>query len=70
MRRHASGAVRLHAIIATDGSVRKVEVVSGEPLLNLAALEAVKQWRYRPATLEGEAVEVDTVIDVLFSLNN
>jgi len=64
-----SGTVRLHAIISKDGTVQQLEVLSGHPLLQQAALDAVRQWRYRPTLLNGEAVEVDTTIDVIFSLN-
>jgi protein TonB len=64
-----SGTVRLHAIISKSGSVESLEVMSGHPLLVQAALDAVRQWRYRPTTLNGEPVEVDTTIDVIFSLN-
>lgn len=64
-----SGTVRLHAIISKDGSVQQLEVVSGHPLLVQSALDAVRQWKYRPTTLNGEPVEVDTTIDVIFSLN-
>ncbi|HXT24584.1 MAG TPA: energy transducer TonB [Candidatus Eisenbacteria bacterium] len=64
-----SGTVRLHAIISKDGSVQQLEVLSGHPLLVQSALDAVRQWRYRPTLLNGEAVEVDTTIDVIFSLN-
>jgi TonB family protein len=60
------GTVRLHAVLARDGSVKSLELVSGHPLLAQSALDAVRQWRYRPTTLNGEAVEVDTVIDVAF----
>ena len=63
-----SGTVRLHAIISKDGSVQQLEVLSGHPLLVQAALDAVRQWRYRPTLLNGEPVEVDTTIDVIFSL--
>jgi protein TonB len=64
-----SGTVRLHAIISKSGTVQQLEVMSGHPLLVQAALDAVKQWKYRPTTLNGEPVEVDTTIDVIFSLN-
>jgi periplasmic protein TonB len=64
-----SGTVRLHAIIAKDGTIKQLEVISGHPLLVQAALDAVRQWRYRPTLLNGEPVEVDTTIDVIFSLN-
>jgi len=64
-----SGTVRLHAIIGKNGAVQQLEVISGHPLLVQAALDAVRQWRYRPTLLNGEPVEVDTTIDVIFSLN-
>jgi protein TonB len=63
------GTVKLHAIISKTGTVQQLEVVSGHPLLVQAALDAVRQWRYRPTLLNGEPVEVDTTIDVVFSLN-
>lgn len=68
-RQRVSGTVRLHAIIANDGSVKNLEVVSGDELLVQAAIDAVQQWRYRPTMLEGQPVEVDTTIDVTFALN-
>jgi periplasmic protein TonB len=64
-----SGTVRLHAIISKDGTIQQLEVVSGHPLLQQAALDAVRQWRYQPTLLNGDPVEVDTTIDVIFSLN-
>lgn len=64
-----SGTVRLHAIIGKNGQVEQLEVMSGHPLLVQAALDAVRQWRYQPTLLNGEPVEVDTTIDVIFSLN-
>jgi periplasmic protein TonB len=64
-----SGTVRLHAIISKDGTIQQLEVLSGHPLLQQAALDAVRQWRYQPTLLNGEPVEVDTTIDVIFSLN-
>jgi len=63
-----SGTVKLHAIIGKDGSVQQLQMVSGHPLLVQAALDAVRQWRYQPTLLNGEPVEVDTEIDVIFSL--
>jgi protein TonB len=59
----------LHAIIGKDGSVQQLNLESGHPLLVQAALDAVRQWRYQPTLLNGEPVEVDTTIDVIFSLN-
>jgi periplasmic protein TonB len=60
------GQVKLHAIIARDGRIQSLNVISGPPLLVRAALEAVEQWRYRPYVLNGEAVEVETFITVNF----
>src|SRR5712672_1571630 len=64
-----SGTVRLHALISKSGSVESLEVISGHPLLVRSAMDAVQQWRYKPTLLNGEPVEVDTTIDVIFSLN-
>ncbi len=63
-----SGEVRLEAVIGVDGTVRQLRVVNGHPLLSGAALEAVRQWRYQPTTLNGKPVEVSTVISVRFLL--
>src|SRR5258708_38565535 len=63
------GTVRLHVIIAKDGSSLQLEVISGHPLLTQAAQDAVRQWKYEPTLLNGQPVEVDTTIDVLFQLN-
>ncbi|MGB7280764.1 MAG: energy transducer TonB [Candidatus Acidiferrum sp.] len=62
------GTVRLHLIISTDGTVKQLEVMSGQPLLVQAALDAVRRWEYEPTTLNGDPVEVDTTVDVIFSL--
>src|SRR5258708_7242102 len=64
-----SGTVRLHALISKSGSVESLEVISGHPLLVRSAMDAVQQWKYKPTLLNGEPVEVDTTIDVIFSLN-
>ena len=63
-----SGKVELHALIGTDGSVQELQVVSGDPLFINSALEAVRQWHYRPTYLNGQAVEVDTFITVIYTL--
>jgi protein TonB len=60
------GQVKLHAIIARDGSIQSLNAISGHPLLVRAAIEAVEQWRYRPYVLNGEKVEVETFITVNF----
>jgi len=65
---HVSGTVTLHAIISKDGSIEKLEYVSGPPLLMTSAMSAVKEWRYRPTMLNGQPVEVDTTVQVVFSL--
>jgi protein TonB len=68
MQARIQGNVVLHAIIDKDGKVAQLEVISGHPLLVQAALDAVKQWRYRPTLLNGDPVEVDTTITVTFTL--
>lgn len=60
------GSVLMHAIIGTDGTVQRLQVVGGNPLLVNAAMEAVKRWRYRPYLLDGRPVEVETSITVNF----
>jgi protein TonB len=62
------GVVRLQAIIAKDGTIQELQVISGPQLLVPAALDAVRQWRYQPTLLNGEPVEVITTIDVVFTL--
>jgi TonB family protein len=62
------GTVQLQAVLGKDGKVQDIKVLSGEPVLAAAALDAVKQWVYRPTLLNGEPVEVKTTIDVNFTL--
>jgi protein TonB len=62
------GAVVLQAVIGKDGSIQNLRAVSGHPMLTPAAIDAVKQWRYKPYYLNGEPVEVDTQITVNFTL--
>src|SRR5215472_7020633 len=64
-----SGIVHLAAVISKDGTIQDLKVISGHPLLIPAALEAVKQWVYQPTLLNGEPVEVQTQIDVNFTLS-
>jgi periplasmic protein TonB len=64
------GLVRLEGIIARDGTIQQLRVMSGHPLLVQAALDAVRQWRYNPTHLNGEPVEVIAPIDVNFILSN
>jgi protein TonB len=63
------GVVRFNAIIGKDGTIQNLTLMSGHPLLVPAAQEAVKQWLYKPTLLNGEPVEVATVIDVNFTLS-
>lgn len=65
---HVSGTVILHAIIAKDGSIQELQYMSGPPLLMKSAMDAVREWRYKPTMLNGDPVEVDTTISVVFSL--
>jgi periplasmic protein TonB len=65
---HISGTVMLHAVIAKDGTIQELTYVSGPPLLMKNAMDAVRQWRYSPTLLNGEPVEVDTTISVVFTL--
>jgi protein TonB len=62
------GNVVLHAIIDREGSVSELQVISGDPRLVEAALDAVRQWRYQPTLLNGTSVEVETTITVSFVL--
>jgi periplasmic protein TonB len=62
------GTVVLHAVIGKDGSIQNLTLVSGHPMLAPAAIEAVKQWKYKPYLLNGEPVEVDTEVQVNFTL--
>lgn len=62
------GTVRLHAIINREGRITSLDVLSGHPFLVKAALDAVRQWRYRPTLLNGLPVEVETSITVIFRL--
>lgn len=64
-----AGRVELRAIIATDGTIQSLQVVSGDPLFYQSAMDAVRQWRYNPTVLNGEAVEIDTFITVIYNIN-
>ena len=63
------GVVVLQALIGKDGGIQNLHVVSGHPMLTNSALEAVKEWKYKPYYLNGEPVEVETTINVNFSLS-
>jgi protein TonB len=63
-----SGTVVIEATISKAGSIENLRVVNGPTMLRQAALDAVKTWRYRPYLLDGEPVEVQTTVDVAFTL--
>ena len=68
-RARIEGTVVLMAVIGTDGSVKDVRVENGLPILAQAAIDAVKQWRYKPYMIDGEPVEVDSRITINFNLS-
>jgi protein TonB len=63
------GSVLLQAEISKDGTIANLRLISGHPMLAPAAIEAVKQWKYKPYFLNGEPVEVETQITVNFTLS-
>jgi len=63
-----AGQVVLHALISKNGNIENLQVVSGHPMLTQSAIEAVRQWKYKPYLLNGEPVEVETTIQVNFNL--
>ena len=63
------GQVVLRAMISREGAIEKLQVLSGHPMLMQAAVDAVRQWRYRPYVLNGEPVEVETQVTVNFVLS-
>lgn len=63
------GSVLLQAEISKEGTIQNLRLISGHPMLAPAAIEAVKQWRYKPYILNGEPVEVETQITVNFTLS-
>jgi len=64
------GDVVLSAVIDTNGQITNLQLMSGHPMLVPAAIAAVKQWRYKPYLLNGQPVEVETTITVIFSLSS
>jgi periplasmic protein TonB len=68
-KEHVSGIVLLRVIILKDGSLGKIDVVSGPALLVDASVDAVRKWRYKPTTLNDRPVEVETTISVEFNLS-
>jgi protein TonB len=66
---HTQGAVQIQASIDKEGSVVNLKVLKGDPVLARAALEAVRQWRYKPYYLDGQPVEIETQITINFKTN-
>jgi TonB family protein len=69
-QRVVQGAVVMKATIAADGSVKNFKITNGDPILRNAARDAVTQWRYDPARVEGVAFAVDTTITLSFSMGD
>jgi protein TonB len=67
---HREGHVELRAIIATDGTIQSLQVISGDPLFLQSAVDAVRQWRYHPTILNGQPIEVETYITVIYTLQH
>ncbi len=65
---HREGRVELRAIIGIDGTIQSLQIVASDPLFDLSAKEAVSQWRYRPTILNGQPVEIDTYITVVYTM--
>jgi TonB family protein len=68
-KKHIEGQVLLQARIGVDGVVQDLNVISGNPELTQAAIDAVRQWRYRPTLKDGTPVEVTTKITVTFTMS-
>jgi protein TonB len=63
-----TGSVKLSVVLDKEGMVQQMQSQSGHPLLVPAAIEAVRQWEYKPTLLNGKPVEVATVVEVMFDL--
>ncbi|MGB0036496.1 MAG: energy transducer TonB [Candidatus Acidiferrales bacterium] len=68
-RRHLQGSVTIHATITKDGAVTDLDLIEGHCWLAQSAMKAVKSWHYRPTLLQGQPVEVDTMVTVTFALH-
>jgi TonB family protein len=68
LKRRITGTVGLHVVFDKDGNVRLAEPISGQPLFAHPAVDAVRQWKYPPTIMNGEPVEIDTLVFVKFSL--
>jgi periplasmic protein TonB len=68
-RNHVEGTVVLHGVVTKDGSVDQLQVVSGPAALTDAAIAAVKQWKYEPATFQDQPMEMATTVSIVFTLH-
>jgi protein TonB len=69
-QKHIEGTVRIHATIGVDGSIKDLQPLSGPASLLPAALTAVREWRYNPTLLNGQPIETQEDISVVFRLPN
>jgi protein TonB len=67
---HAEGTVVLAATISTNGTITNLRVVSGPVVLQQSAIAAVSNWRYRPYMLNGQPVDVETTVNVVFKMGD
>ncbi len=67
-KERVQGIVRMHVIISTEGAVKQVDVLSGDPKLAQLSVDAVRQWLYKPMLLNGEPVEVETTVDIIYTI--
>jgi protein TonB len=65
---HREGRVEMRAVIGTDGTIQSLQIISGDRLFERSAREAVEQWRYKPTILNGQPVEIDTYITVIYTM--
>ena len=65
---HLQGAIQLQATIGKDGSITSVKLLNGDAVLGRAAMDAVKQWKYKPYYLDDQPVEIQTQVTVNFKL--
>jgi periplasmic protein TonB len=68
-RARVQGRVTLRAVISAQGTIESLQVIDGHPVLVGAAMDAVKQWRYKPYLLSGQPVEVETTVFVNFHID-
>lgn len=67
---HREGRVEMRARISADGTIESLEIISGDPIFYQSAKDAVSQWLYRPTVLNGQRVEVDTYITVIYTMQH